>query len=369
MTENIHTTQQKKETAFLFGVVFNNKQDVEYELKELKSLCKTAGLNVVGQDYQNIKQVTPATVIGSGKVEELAAEVENLKVDVVVFDCELSGSQVKNLTNLLGVKVIDRVMLILDIFSQRATTSEGKLQVELAQAKYLLPRLSGITGTSGRFGASGVGSRGPGETKLELDRRKLESNIAALEKNLENIIKQRHTKTKRRASTDKARVAIVGYTNAGKSTLLNLISKTQIYADDKLFATLETTSRNVWLDLGKEIILTDTVGFISKLPHSLIHSFKSTLEEAKQAYIILHVVDASKPDREEQIAVVKQVLSELEATGKEIMVYNKTDKIHALPEKDEFTVSISAKMNTGIENLKALILKAMKQLGIGKDYY
>jgi GTP-binding protein HflX len=369
MNKKIHTTDLKTENVFLFGIVLNTKQDIEYELKELKNLCETAGLNVVGQDFQNIKSITPATVIGSGKVEELALQVQELQVDVVVFDCGLSGSQVKNLSNELGVKVIDRVMLILDIFSQRATTNEGKLQVELAQAKYMLPRLSGISGTSGRFGAGGVGSRGPGETKLELDKRKLETNIFALEKELKEIVKNRETKTKRRAGTDKAKVAIVGYTNAGKSTLLNLVSKTDVYADDKLFATLETTSRNVWLDLGKEIILTDTVGFISKLPHSLVHSFKSTLEEAKDADIILHVIDASNKDRNEQIEVVKKVLNEIGAKGKEILVYNKTDKIHILPEEGEYVVRISAKQNKGVDELKQLILKAMKELGLGKDYY
>lgn len=369
MSKITYETNKQAERAFLFGVVLNQNQDLEYELKELENLSETAGMVIVGQDFQNVKQITPATLIGSGKVEELKQKLEEVGASVVVFDHELSGSQMKNLMDELGVKVIDRVTLILDIFSQRATTNEGKLQVLLAQSKYMLPRLSGFSGTSGKFGAGGVGSRGPGETKLELDRRKLENNIVLLERELKELSKQRETKNKQRVSTEKANVAIVGYTNAGKSTLLNLISKANIYADDKLFATLETTSRNVWLELGKEIILTDTVGFISKLPHSLVHAFKSTLEEAKNADIILHIVDASNRHREEQIQVVEKVLTEIGATGEVITVYNKTDKIHILPKPEEDIISISAKQNKGIEELKERILITMDKLGIGKKYY
>ena len=362
MAKNLYHTQEEKEKALLFGVIFKSNEDVKYYLEELKSLADTAKLETVATDYQLVRQITPATLIGSGKVEELKEKVNQLNVDVIIFDHELTGSQTKNLSDELGVKVIDRITLILDIFASRATSNEGKLQVSLAQAKYFLPRLSGMSGTSGRFGSGGVGSRGPGETKLELDRRALENSILLLEKQLKELNKQRDLKNKSRQSSNKTKVAIVGYTNAGKSTLLNIISKANIYADDKLFATLETTSRNVWLEMGKEIILTDTVGFISKLPHALVHAFKSTLDEAKYADIILHVVDASNKNREEQIEVVNEVLTELEVTAPIITVYNKTDKIHVLPEQNKYTVSISAKQNLGIEKLKQTIIDVIDEI-------
>lgn len=346
---------KQKEKAFLFEIIFNKEDDINAQMSELVGLAQTSGVEVVGQDYQLIRQVTPATLIGSGKVEELKQKLKECHADVLIVDYELSGSQTKNLSLELDIKVVDRITLILDIFAQRATTNEGKLQVELAQAKYFLPRLSGIAGTSGRFSSGGVGTRGPGETKLESDRRHLEANIVRLTQQLKQLEKNRDIKNKQRQLSNKTKVAIVGYTNAGKSTLLNLISKANIYADDKLFATLETTSRNVWLGLGKEIILTDTVGFISKLPHSLIHAFKSTLDEAKYADIILNVVDASNKDRDIHIKVVNDILKEIGATGKIITVYNKCDKIHILPDENDMSVCISAKQNRGIEELKELI--------------
>lgn len=352
---------KKKEKCFLFEVIFNKNEDLEANFSELKGLAQTAGVEIVGQDYQLIRQVTPATLIGSGKVEELKGKLQECQADLLIVDYELSGSQTKNLSLELDIKVVDRITLILDIFAQRATTNEGKLQVELAQAKYFLPRLSGITGTSGRFSSGGVGTRGPGETKLETDRRHLEENILKLSKELKQIEKNRETKNKQRQMTNKTKVAIVGYTNAGKSTLLNLISKANIYADDKLFATLETTSRNVWLGVGKEIILTDTVGFISKLPHSLVHAFQSTLDEAKYADIILNVVDASNKDRDLHIKVVNEVLKDLGTTAKIITVYNKCDQIHLLPPQDDMTVCISARQNKGIEELKAKIISLIDE--------
>lgn len=352
----IKEAKEFKEKAFLFEVVFDKNEDLDAQFNELRGLVHTAGADIVGEDYQLIRQVTPATLIGSGKVEELNIKLQETGANLLIVDYELSGSQTKNLSNILGVKVIDRITLILDIFAQRATSNEGKLQVALAQAKYFLPRLSAISGSSGRFSSGGVGTRGPGETRLETDRRHLEDNIVKLEREIKQIEKNRETKNKQRKNSDKTKVAIVGYTNAGKSTLLNLISKANIYADNKLFATLETTSRNVWLGPGKEIILTDTVGFISKLPHSLVHAFKSTLDEAKYADIILHVVDVSDKDRDLHIKIVNEVLQDLHTTAKIITVYNKCDKIHLLPQSDPMTVCISAKENKGIEDLKNLII-------------
>lgn len=351
-------TAKQKEYAFLIGVTFRNNKSYEEDLKELKRLAETAGLEVVGQDGQYIREVTPATLLGSGKLEEIKREIEELKANVVIVDYELSGSQASNISALLGVKVIDRMALILDIFAQRATSNEGMLQVELAQLKYTLPRLNQIQGTSGRFGSAGVGMRGPGETKLEMDRRAIRLKIQKLEKEIEKIKNQRELKRQKRSTSGKKKVAIVGYTNSGKSTLLNAISKAGIYADDKLFATLETTSRNVWLGDDKQVILTDTVGFINKLPHMLVDAFASTLEEALDADLILHVVDISNPAYREQIEVVNQTLKQIGAENiPEIIAYNKCDKIHKEIVLKENEIYISAKTGKNLENLKELIKK------------
>ena len=352
-----YETKKEIENAYLVGVLFSNKEDVEVSLKELKSLSETAGLNVVGQNYQLVRQVTPATLIGSGKLEEIKNELEMLNVNVVVFDYELTGSQARNLSDYLNVKVIDRITLILDIFAQRAISNEGKLQVELAQLKYNLPRLAGISGTSGRFGGAGVGMRGPGETKLELNKRVAQGNILKLEKEIEKIKQNRQVQRKARFDNQMFKVAIVGYTNAGKSTLLNLITKSSIYADDKLFATLDTTSRVVWLSEGKKILLTDTVGFISKLPHDLVDAFSSTLEEAKDADLILHVIDISNKHYKNQVDVVNEVLANLGVSCPIIKVYNKCDKIEEQAEQDG--IYISAKQKIGIEQLKEEIQNKM----------
>ena len=348
-----YQTEKEIEKAYLVGVAFSNKDDVEYSLKELQNLCETANLDVVGQTFQLVRSVTPATLIGSGKLEEIKTQVQELGVNVVVFDYTLSGSQARNLSDYLDVKVIDRITLILDIFAGRAISNEGKLQVELAQLKYNLPRLAGISGTSGRFGGSGVGMRGPGETKLELNKRIAQNNILRLEKEIEKIKQNRQVQHKARNQNQAFKVAIVGYTNAGKSTLLNLITKSSIYADDKLFATLDTTSRNVYLCEGKKIILTDTVGFISKLPHELVDAFSSTLEEAKDADLILHVIDASNSYYKTQIEVVEKVLQDIGINCPIIKVYNKCDKFDQKVNDDG--LYISAKQNIGIESLKQKI--------------
>lgn len=351
-----------EQNAILVHATISKNEDMNFSLQELERLCETANLTVSDILTQNVKEITPATFIGSGKIEELKELVEKNSADIVIFNNELSGSQIKNISDLVGVKVIDRTMLILDIFAMRATSNEGKLQVALAQYKYTLPRLSGIAGSSGRFGSGGVGMRGPGETKLELDRRVIQNNITRLEKQIKELKENRNLRRSERTKNQIKEVAIVGYTNAGKSTLLNTISKAGIYADDKLFATLETTTRKLWLDVGKEIIITDTVGFIDKLPHAFVDAFASTLEEAKRADLILVVVDSTDKNREKQIEVVEQVLSEIDANStKKLYIYNKIDKISDQDEipKGENIIKISAKRNIGLDTLKQKILSLL----------
>lgn len=352
-----YSTEKEQERAILVGVIYRNKEDVNAQLKELERLAETAGVKVLGQTYQLVREVTPATLIGEGKVDEVLNMVKEQNANLVIFDEELSGSQAKNLSEIFDCKVIDRITLILDIFARRAISNEGKLQVELAQLKYNLPRLASIQGSSGRFGSGGVGMRGPGETKLELNKRLAQNNILKLEKEIARIKQNRDVQKKNRNTSGVFKVAIVGYTNAGKSTLLNLISKAGIYADDKLFATLDTTSRNVFLDYGKKIVLTDTVGFISKLPHNLVDAFSSTLEEAKDADLILHVIDSFNPDRDKQIAVVEDVLKQNNITAPVIKVYNKCDLSDNIPQDG---IAISAKKNIGIDKLKQAIIDKME---------
>ena len=349
-----------EQNAILVHATISKNEDMNFSLQELERLCETANLSVKDILTQNVKDITPATFIGSGKVEELKVLVEKHGADIVIFNNELSGSQIKNVSDLVGIKVIDRTMLILDIFAMRATSNEGKLQVALAQYKYTLPRLSGLSGSSGRFGSGGVGMRGPGETKLELDRRVIQNNISRLEKQIREIKENRGLRRSERTKNQIKEVAIVGYTNAGKSTLLNTLSKAGIYADDKLFATLETTTRKLWLDVGKEIIITDTVGFVDKLPHAFVDAFASTLEEAKRADLILIVVDANDINKDKQIEVVEQVLNEIDANStKKFYVFNKIDKVSdqdLIPSGDNI-LKISAKRNIGLDELKQKIIE------------
>ncbi len=358
-----HNTEiEIEKTAIIVHANVSKNEDMNFSLQELRRLCKTAGLNVVETITQNVKEITPATFIGTGKVEELKFAIEQTNADIVVFNNELSGSQIKNITDIVGIKVIDRTMLILDIFAMRATSNEGKLQVALAQYKYTLPRLSGIAGTSGRFGSGGVGMRGPGETKLELDRRVIQNNILRLEKQIDEIKQNRHLRREERTKNQVKEVAIVGYTNAGKSTLLNNLAKADIYADDKLFATLETTTRKLWLEPQKEIILTDTVGFVDKLPHAFVDAFASTLEEAKRADLILVVVDSSDPNMNKQISVVEEVLTQIGANSiKKLYVYNKIDKVEDKTQipNNQNSIQISAKNKLGFENLKQKIIETL----------
>ena len=355
--DNLKSTEKEKEKAVIVGVVFNKGQyNFELALQELSSLCFTAGLEVVGQTSQNVKEINASTLLGSGKVEEIKNMVSELGANVVVVDCELTGSQIKNISDIVEVKVIDRSMLILDIFAGRATTNEGRLQVKLAQLKYSLPRLSSISNTSGRFGSAGVGMRGPGETKLEMDKRAIRESITRLEREIVKLKETRLIQKGNRKKNQVKQVAIVGYTNAGKSTLMNTITKAGIYADDLLFATLDTTSRNLFLDYNKKVVLTDTVGFINKLPHAFIEAFNATLEETCDADLLLHVIDISDPNYKEQIEVVEQVIKQIGADKiPTIKVLNKIDKTSMPFEVPDGAVLISAKNNNGIEILKSKI--------------
>ena len=354
------STIKKKEKAFLVGVTFNSREDVSYSLEELTNLSGTANLDVVGTDWQYVREINPATILGTGKLEEIKEKVQILCADVVIVDYSLTGSQLRNIGDALGVRVIDRTLLILDIFAGRANSAEGKLQVKLALNRYYLPRLSSISGTSGRFGSGGVGMRGPGETKLELDKRAIARDIESLEKEIEKIKERRLINRNMRTKSGKKKIAIIGYTNAGKSTLLNLMTKENIYADDKLFATLDTTTRALWLDVGKEVVLTDTVGFISKLPHNLVDAFSATLEEAADADLLLHIVDVVSPHYKEQMQVVFEVVKDIGASHiPMIIAYNKCDMLGGPFEIKNNEILVSAAKNINIDKLKAKFIEIL----------
>ena len=341
-------------------MVYLGKSNVSIEenLEELKNLAKTAGIETVDSIYQKRSKIDPKYYIGEGKIEEIRRSIQLHSANIVIFDNELSGSKQSSISNALGVKVIDRSMLILDIFACRAKSNEGKLQVELAQLKYSLPRLMSLVESSGRYGG-GVGMRGPGETKLELNRRVVENNIVKKTKELEKLKKHRELNRSSRFKNNKPVVAIVGYTNSGKSTLLNTITKAQVYAKDELFATLDTTTRSVWLGGGREILLTDTVGFINNLPHEFIEAFGSTLEESVYADLLLHVVDISNPNHKMQEEITIDLLkNKLKCPAPILTVYNKIDKLDSY-EKMDGCLYVSAKDNKGIDNLKDTLAKIL----------
>ena len=358
-----------EERVILVGVCLDDERDTRESLDELEELAKTAGATTVAKVIQSRDAFHPGTYIGKGKIEEVRLLAEQLNATGIVCDDELSPAQLKNLEDALQIKVIDRTVMILDIFASRASTKEGKIQVELAQLRYRATRLIGLGNSLSRLGG-GIGTRGPGEKKLEIDRRLIKDRISILKKELEGVKQARETIRKSRMNNPIPVVAIVGYTNAGKSTLLNTLTDARILAEDKLFATLDPTTRNLVLESGQQILLTDTVGFIRKLPHHLIEAFKSTLEEAKYADVILHVVDASNPVHDKQMHIVYETLENLGVKDKPIITaFNKIDALEEVEImkdlKADETVRISAKNKIGLDHLLDTIegiLREQKQL-------
>ena len=341
------------------------KYDMQVSLDELEELVQTAGGEVVARVVQKRPTYDSACCIGTGRLEEMAELCKQLDVNRIVFDSELTATQIRNIEKACDVFTIDRTMLILDIFAQRATTHEGRLQVEIAQNKYRLPRLAGKGTDLSRLGG-GIGTRGPGETKLETDKRHIRARIEKLSEELEDIAKHRDMLRKRRKKDNVLVAAIVGYTNVGKSTLLNTLTQAGVLAENKLFATLETTSRAIELPDGRSVTLVDTVGLIRRLPHQLVEAFKSTLEEAANADVIIHVCDASAEDCAEQVRVTNELLKELGCEDIPVVtVLNKCDKVPYINELDisqqENTVKISAKHGDGLNDLLLAIQKALPQ--------
>ncbi len=361
----------KSERYILVGVATRDTEETRDSLTELGELIDTAGGEVLDYVVQNLKNPEPGTYIGKGKAEELRELVDELDATGVVCDDELSPAQIRNLSDLLDCKVIDRTILILDIFAAHATTSEGKLQVEMAQLKYRSSRLLGMGRAMSRLGG-GIGTRGPGESKLETDRRLIQKRIGTLKTSIDEMQKIRETTRKKREANTIPVVAIVGYTNAGKSTLLNYLTDANILSEDKLFATLDPTTRKCKLPSGEEILLTDTVGFINKLPHNLIDAFKSTLEEAAHADLILHIADSSDKNIDMHLDVVYQTLHDLKITGKPVITaFNKIDKVEdavsLTDNKAETVVRMSAKTGEGVDKLLEVIQDELNSMRVLVD--
>lgn len=362
--EDIINLQEKALCVGLNITSTNKRTDnisIDESMEELKELVRAAGAEVVGELIQNRSSIDTATYLGSGKIEEIKNYAKGLNATMVVFNDELSGAQIKNIENIVGKKIIDRTMIILDIFAQRARSKEGKLQVELAQLRYRLPRLYGMGGQMSRTGA-GIGTRGPGEQKLEKDKRHILNRAAVIRRELKEVAKNRDIQRVQRQKNDVPIVALVGYTNAGKSTILNEIIKShpdyesekEVFVKDMLFATLDVTLRKALLPNKKEILVVDTVGFVSKLPHDLINAFKSTLEEVRYADLILHVIDATNDNSDIQKLTTESVLKDLGVEDKKtITVYNKIDKLDLdiYPKNQEDLVYVSAKKNVNMDKL------------------
>lgn len=360
-------TTEKIEKVILVAVCTDNVDSANESLDELEELVNTAGATVVGRLVQNLEHASNATYIGSGKVEELKDLIWETDATAIVCDDELSPAQYKNLEDQLDIKVMDRTLIILDIFAGRAKTAEGKIQVELAQLRYRATRLIGMRNLSRQGG--GIGTRGPGEKKLEVDRRLIRNRISQLKAQVSEMENHRQVTRAKRQENPVPVVAIVGYTNAGKSTLLNTLTNADVLEEDKLFATLDPTTRNYKLPDGQEVLLTDTVGFIRKLPHHLIDAFRSTLEEAKYSDIILHIVDSSNPVMDKNVHAVYETLRNLKVTDKIIItVFNKIDKLEEKPLLRDFaadyTVEAAIKKGIGLEDINEAISKALKSMRV-----
>lgn len=349
--------RKRNEKVFLLFALYD-KTDISTRIEELSSLVKTAGAEVVGSEYQFIREVCPATIFGKGKLEQFKTEIREANVDTVIFDGTLSPSKTQNLSDILDINVIDRTTLILDIFAINATTAEGKLQVELAQLEYLLPRLKGQGKALSRLGG-GIGTRGPGETRLETNKRYIRNRINSLKNSLKDLENRRNAVGERRKKNGAIVVALAGYTNAGKSTLLNLLSGSDVIAEDKLFATLDPTARKVKIG-DFNVIFVDTVGFIRDIPTTLIEAFRSTLQSVENADVVLNVCDVSSSNLSEQSEVAKDEIIRIKPNANIIKVYNKADKISDFEFLPTDGILISAKQNKGVDKLISAIKKEIE---------
>ena len=354
-----------EETVILIGVQQEDSLRTEESLEELGELARTAGAKVCAGVIQKRESVHPGTDIGKGKIEEVRELLQILDANGVICDDELSPAQMKNLQEELECKVMDRTLLILDIFAGRARTREGKIQVELAQLKYRSARLAGLGTSLSRLGG-GIGTRGPGEKQLEMDRRLIRARIGQLRRELEEVKRHREVVRSRRSRNNQKIAALVGYSSSGKSTTLNYLTGAEVLADEMLFSTLDTTTRILKLDQNQEILLTDTVGFIRKLPHHLVEAFQSTLEEARYADIIIHVADASNPQMETQMEVVYETLKQLQVVNKPVVtIFNKQDKLeekkHFRDFRADYSLEVSAKTGEGMEELKEVLGEILRK--------
>lgn len=361
----LYDLKETKERFILVGVQADDNEDTEKSLDELEELAQTAGAETVGRIIQNREQIHPGTYVGKGKLDEIKNLLWETDATGIICDDELSPAQLGNLQDALDTKVMDRTLIILDIFAERASTNEGKIQVELAQLKYRQSRLVGLGKSLSRLGG-GIGTRGPGEKKLEMDRRLIKGRIAQLNRELKDVKRHREVTREQRSRNHIPVIAIVGYTNAGKSTLLNRLTGASVLEEDKLFATLDPTTRGLKLPSGQEVLLTDTVGFIRKLPHHLIEAFKSTLEEAKYADMILHVVDVSNPQMDEQMYTVYETLQNLDVKDKVVITaFNKQDRLTEVPIirdfKADHIANISARTGQGLDALQSVIEQILRE--------